>query len=107
MIFKEIRRSETEGALEVVPEEELDLRLDMVVEVLRNNRFEAVLASDHVVTSRDDVTETTIYQDGRLLVMSLNPREVHRTAARVFEAATGNVETSPFEEYRTADRVKS
>ena len=78
----------------------------MVVEVLRNNRFEAVRTGDHVVASRDDVTEATIYQDGRLMVMSLNPREVHRTAARVFEAATGNIETSPFEEYWAADRVR-
>jgi hypothetical protein len=106
MIFKVIRRCKTKGALEVLPREPLELRLDEVEAVLRNARFEALNAAVLVVASRADIVETTIYEDGRLLIKTLNPREAHKSAARVFEAATGIAETSPFEAYEAAGRVK-
>lgn len=106
MIFREIRRCKTKGALEVLPSDPVELRLDMVEAVLRNARFEVVNAAVLVVASRDDIAETTIYEDGRLLVKSLDAREAHKSASRVFEAATGNPETSRFEDYLAAGLVK-
>jgi hypothetical protein len=106
MIFKAIRPCKTKGALEVLPVEEFDLRLDMVEVVLRNARFDVLNAAVLVVASRDDISETTIYPDGRLLVKSLDPRRAHKSAARVFEAATGTAEDAPYEDYEAAGRVK-
>ncbi len=105
MIFKEIRRCKTKGALEVLPAEPVYLPLDMVEAILRNARFEVVNAGTLLVASRDDLTRTTIYEDGRLLVMTLDPREAHKSAARVFEAAAGTPEDSAYEEYLGAGRV--
>lgn len=106
MIFREIRPCRTKGALEVLPAEPVDLELDVVEAALRKARFEVVNASILVVASRGDIAETTLYEDGRLLVKSLDPRTAHKSAARVFEAATGTAETSEFEAYLGAGRVK-
>lgn len=106
-IFKAIRPCKTKGALEVVPDEPANLRLEMVEAVLRNARFDVVNAGILVVASRDDLTETTLYEDGRMLVKSLDPREAHKSAARVFEAATGTAEDAAFEDYLAAGRVKA
>ena len=106
MLFKEIRPCLTKGALEVIPAEPVDLPLDMVESLLRNGRFEVVNAGILLVASRDDLTETTLYEDGRMLVKSLDPREVHKSASRVFWHATGNEEDSQFEEYVAAGRIK-
>lgn len=107
MIFREIRPCRTKGALEVLPAEPVDLQLDTVEGALRSAKFEVVNASILVVASRGDIAETTLYEDGRLLVKSLDPRTAHKSAARVFEAATGTPETSGFEEYVAAGRVKA
>jgi hypothetical protein len=106
LLFKEIRPCRTKGALEVIPAEPVDLPLDMVESLLRNGRFEVVNAGILLVASRDDLTETTLYEDGRMLVKSLDPREVHKSASRVFWHATGNEEDSQFEEYVAAGRVR-
>jgi hypothetical protein len=106
MIFSEIRPCKTKGALEVIPVESLDLSLEWVQQVLENNRFEVVNAGILVVAKRDDVAPTTLYEDGKMLVMTLDPQLAHRSAARVFEAGTGTAEDSEFEEYMAAGRVK-
>lgn len=106
MIFSEIRPCKTKGALEVIPVEPVDLPLDMVEEMLRNARFEVVNAGILVVATRDDVAKTTLYEDGKMLVMTLDPREAHKSAARVFEVGTGTAEDAQFEEYLEAGRVK-
>ena len=106
MLFKEIRPCRTKGALEVIPAEPVDLPLDMVESLLRNGRFEVVNAGILLVASRDDLTETTLYEDGRMLVKSLDPREVHKSASRVFWHATGNEEDSSYEDYLAAGLVK-
>jgi hypothetical protein len=106
LIFKEIRPCKTKGALEVIPAEPVDLRMDMVEAVLQNSRFSVVNAGILVVASRDDLTETTLYEDGRMLVKTLDPREAWKSAARVYEAGTGVVEDATFEDYRTAGAVK-
>ncbi len=106
MIFREIRPCRTKGALEVLPSEPVDLRLDMVEAVLRNARFEVVNAAILLVASRDDIQETTLYEDGHMLVKTLDPRLAHKSAARVFEAGTGNAEDSEFEEYVASGRAK-
>jgi ATP phosphoribosyltransferase len=105
MIFKTIQPCKTKGALEVIPAAPVDLLIDMVEQVLRNNRFEVVNAKILVVASRDDVAETTLYEDGRMLVKTLDPRLAHKSAARVYEAGTGNIEDSAFEDYLAAGRV--
>ncbi|HEX9708468.1 MAG TPA: hypothetical protein VGB42_00610 [Candidatus Thermoplasmatota archaeon] len=106
MIFREIRPCRTKGALEVLPEDPVDLRMDTVERVLQDARFKVVNAAILVVAKRDDITETTLYEDGRMLVKSLDPREVHRSAARVFEAATGYREDAPYDRYVDAGRVR-
>lgn len=106
MIFREIRPCKTKGALEVIPAEPVNLRMDMVEMVLRKDRFEVVNAGILVVASRDDLTETTLYEDGRMLVKTLDPREAWRSAVRVFQAGTGMAEDSGFEEYEAAGLVK-
>jgi len=106
MIFREIRPCSTKGALEVVPSEPVDLRMDMVEQVLINTRFSVVNAGILVVASRDDVAETTLYEDGRMLVKTLDPRLAHKSAARVYEAGTGNIEDAEFADYVAAGRVK-
>jgi hypothetical protein len=106
MIFREIRPCRTKGALEVIPAEPVDLRMDMVEAVLQNNRFAVVNAGILVVASRDDLTETTLYEDGRMLVKTLNPREAWKSAARVFEAGTGVAEDGTFEDYEAAGAIK-
>lgn len=105
MIFKEIRRCRTKGALEVIPEVAVDLPLDTVEELLRPWRFEIVNAGVLLVLSRDDLTQTTLWEDGKMLVKTLDPREAHKSAARVFEAATGTTEDSTYEDYLEAGRV--
>lgn len=106
MIFSEIRPCKTKGALEVIPVEAQELSLEWVEEVLKNNRFEVVNAGILVVAKRDDVAQTTLYENGTMLVMTLDARLAHKSAARVFEAGTGNAEDAPFEEYLAAGRVK-
>ncbi len=107
MIFSEIRPCKTKGALEVIPAESLDLSMEWVEQVLRNNRFEVVNAGILVVATRDDVAQTTLYEDGKMLVMTLDARLAHKSAARVFEAGTGNIEDAQFDEYVAAGRVKA
>ena len=106
MLFKEIRPCRTKGALEVIPAQPFDLPLEMVESLLRNGRFEVVNAGILFVASRDALTETTLYEDGRMLVKSLDPREVHKSASRVFWHATGNQEDAEYEEYVAAGRVR-
>ncbi len=106
MIFSEIRFCKTKGALEVIPTELVDFMFEMVEQVLRNNRFEVVNAGILVVANRDDVAQTTLYEDGKMLVMTLDPRLAHKSASRVFEAGTGNIEDAEFDEYVAAGRVK-
>jgi len=106
MIFKVIQRCKTKGALEVIPSDPADLRLDMVEAVLTNSRFAVVNAKILVVASRDDVAETTMYEDGRMLVKTLDPRLAHKSASRVYEAGTGNIEDAQYEDYVAAGRVK-
>jgi hypothetical protein len=86
--------------------EPVDLSLEMVEQVLAPWRFEVVNAGVLLVAKRDDLTETTLYEDGRMLVKTLDPREAHKSAARLFEAATGTAEDSDFDEYLAAGRVK-
>lgn len=106
MIFKEIRRCRTKGALEVIPETPLELRLDKVEEILPHARFEIIAnAGVLLVVQRDDLTQTTLWQDGHMLVKTLDPREAHKSASRVFEAATGTAEDSNYEDYVDAGRV--
>ena len=107
MIFSEIRPCKTKGALEVVPAEPLELHLDAVEAVLRSARFSVVNANILLVASRADIAETTLYEDGHMLVKSLDPREVHRSAALVFEAGAGVLEDAAFEAYEAAGRIKS
>lgn len=106
MIFKEIRPCKTKGALEVIPAEPVDLRMDMVEMVLRNNRFTVVNAGILLVASRDDLTETTLYEDGHMLVKTLNRREAWKSAARVYEAGTGVAEDGTFEDYEAGGALK-
>ncbi len=106
MIFREIRPCRTKGALEVLPAEPVDLRLDRVEEVLRASRFEVLNAGVLVVASREDIVETSIYEDGRMLVKTLDPQKAWKSAARVFEAATGTADDGTFEEYRASGRSK-
>lgn len=107
MIFSEIRPCKTKGALEVVPVEPVALALEQVEQVLRSQRFEVVNAGVLVVATRDDVAKTTLYEDGKMLVMTLDPRLAHKSAARVFEAGTGITEDAPFDEYVAAGRLKA
>ena len=107
MIFKEIRPCSTRGALEVIPSEPVELAMELVETVLQNNRFSVVNAGILVVATRDDVAETTLYEDGRMLVKTLDPRLAHTAASRVYEAGTGNIEDSEFDEYVAAGRVKA
>jgi hypothetical protein len=107
MIFSEIRPCKTKGALEVVPAEPADLSLEMVEQVLGPWRFEVVNAGMLLVAKRDDIAEVTLYEDGHMLVKTLDPREAHKSASRLFEAATGTAEDAAFEEYVAAGRVSA
>jgi len=106
MIFKEIRRCKTKGALEVIPEAALDLDLAMVETIMPHSRFTIVAnAGVLLVVSRDDITETTIWEDGHMLVKTLDSREAYKSAVRVFEAATGETEDAIYEDYSDIGRV--
>jgi hypothetical protein len=105
MIFSEIRPCKTKGALEVVPATPDQLQLDAAAEVLAKTNFRVVNANILIVVSRPDIAETTIFEDGHMLVKTLDPREAHRSAAIVYREGTGIPESATFEEYLAAGRV--
>ncbi len=105
MRFREIRRCSTKSALELLPEGRGELDLDTLERALVEAGYAVTNAAVLLVANRADITETSVYDTGRVLVKSMDPREACRSAYQVLRDASGQVPAPTFEELEAAGRV--
>ncbi len=106
MKVREIRRCSTKSALEILPEGKVTVDLDALEGPLVAAGYAVTNAAVLLVASRNDVTETSVYDTGRVLVKSLDPREAYRSALQVLRDAGGDPPAASFEELKAEGRVR-
>ncbi len=106
MRFREIRRCSTKSALELLPEGRATVELDSMERALVEAGYEVTNAAVLLVASRGDITETSVYDTGRVLVKSMDAREACRSAYQVLGDAGGEAPGPPFEELVAQGRVR-
>lgn len=107
MRVREIRPCSTKGALELLPEGRPSLDLDALEKPLVAAGYLVTNAAVLLVASRADITETSLYDTGRVLVKSLDPREAYRSARQVLEDAGAGPAEPSFEELDREGRVRA
>ena len=65
----------TERAYEVIPEKELNLDLDLVVEKLKNSGYTTVIRTPHIAIVKKEF-EVSLYPSGRILIKKAESREI-------------------------------